>query len=57
MELARQYQRSTSTICTILRQKEAIKGLTAARGVKIMSKLWTAVHEKMENPLIVRQCE
>lgn len=42
-DLARQYERSTSTICTILKQKESIKGITPAKGVKIISKLRTSV--------------
>lgn len=47
LEVGRQYQRSTSTIRTILKQKGVIKGITPANGVEIMSKLRTAIHEKM----------
>ena len=52
-DLARQYERSTSTICTLLKQKESIKDITQAKGVKIISKLRTYVDEKMENLLMV----
>ncbi|KAK4324160.1 hypothetical protein Pmani_005163 [Petrolisthes manimaculis] len=51
--LAKEYDRSTSTICTILKQKEMIKGITPAKGVKIISKLRNSVHEKMENLLLM----
>ncbi len=53
VDLARQYEHSTSTICTILKQKESIKAITPAKGVKIMSKLRNSVHEKMEKLLLV----
>ncbi|GBM58246.1 Tigger transposable element-derived protein 1 [Araneus ventricosus] len=46
-DLARQYGRSTSTICTVLKQKESIKGITPAKGVTIISKLRSSLHEKM----------
>ena len=52
IDLVRQYERSTSTICTILKQ-ESIKAITPAKGVKIISKLRTSVHEKMENLLLM----
>ena len=53
VDLAKQYSRSTSTICTILKQKELIKAMTPAKGVKIMSTLRTSVHENMEKLLLV----
>uniref|UniRef100_UPI00358F0D9F tigger transposable element-derived protein 1-like isoform X2 n=1 Tax=Myxine glutinosa TaxID=7769 RepID=UPI00358F0D9F len=53
VDLAKQYDRSTSTICTILKQKESIKAITPAKGVKIISKLRTSVHEEMEKLLFV----
>ena len=37
-DLARQYGRSSSTICTVLKQKESLKGITPAKGVTIISK-------------------
>ncbi|GBN81233.1 Tigger transposable element-derived protein 1 [Araneus ventricosus] len=52
-DLARQYGRSTSTICTVLKQKESIKGITPAKGVTIISKLRSSLHEKMEKLLMV----
>ena len=38
-DLARQYDRSTSTICTILKQKDAIKAVNPSKGITIISKL------------------
>ncbi|GBN87242.1 hypothetical protein AVEN_146761-1 [Araneus ventricosus] len=52
-DLVRQYRRSTSTICTVLKQKESINGTTAAKGVTIISKLQSSLHEKMEKLLMV----
>ncbi|GBM88200.1 Tigger transposable element-derived protein 1 [Araneus ventricosus] len=51
-DLARQYGRSTSTICTVLKQ-ESIKGITPAKGVTIISKLRSSLPEKMEKLLMV----
>ncbi|XP_066940944.1 putative CENPB DNA-binding domain-containing protein 1 [Macrobrachium rosenbergii] len=53
MDLARQYNQTTSTICTILKQKESIKAITPAKDVKIISKLRTSAHEEMEKLLLV----
>jgi hypothetical protein len=53
IDLARMYGRSTSMICTVLKQKELIKGITPAKGVTIISKLRTSLHEKMEKLLMV----
>nr|XP_060615591.1 uncharacterized protein LOC132765319 [Anolis sagrei ordinatus] len=52
VDLARQYNRSPSMICTILKQKESIKATTPAKGVTIISKLRTAVHGEMEELLL-----
>ncbi|XP_066231909.1 zinc finger MYM-type protein 6 isoform X4 [Saccopteryx leptura] len=52
-DLAKEYDRSTSTICTILKQKESLKAITPAKGIKIISKLRTSVHEEMERLLLV----
>ena len=52
-ELARQYDRSTSTICTILKQKDVFKSATTAKGAIILSKLRTNTHEEMEKLLLV----
>ena len=56
VDLVWQYKRSTS-ICTILKQKELIKLTMPAKGVKIISKLRTSVHEKIEKLLVVRLTE
>ncbi|XP_008104049.2 tigger transposable element-derived protein 1 [Anolis carolinensis] len=53
VDLARQYDRSTSTICSILKQKESIKAITPAKGIKIISKLRTSAHEEMETLLLL----
>ncbi|XP_061622154.1 tigger transposable element-derived protein 1-like [Phyllopteryx taeniolatus] len=53
VDLARLYDRNTSTICSILKQKESIKAITPAMGVKIISRLRTSAHEKMERLLLV----
>ncbi|XP_077476956.1 GPI alpha-1,2-mannosyltransferase 3 isoform X1 [Stigmatopora argus] len=52
VDLARLYDRNTSTICSILKQKESIKAITPAVGVKIISRLRTSVHENMERLLL-----
>lgn len=52
-DLAKQYGRSTSTICTLLKQKDAIVGITPAKGVTIISKLRSSLHEEMEKLLMV----
>ncbi|XP_076049579.1 putative CENPB DNA-binding domain-containing protein 1 [Oratosquilla oratoria] len=53
MDLARQYEHSTSMICTLLKKKESIKAILPAKSVKIIHKLRTSVHGKMENLLFV----
>ncbi|XP_061746133.1 tigger transposable element-derived protein 1-like [Nerophis ophidion] len=53
VDLAREYERSSSTICTILKQKELIKAISPAKGIKIISKQRTAIHEDMERLLVV----
>ncbi|XP_068235662.1 tigger transposable element-derived protein 1-like [Palaemon carinicauda] len=52
-ELARQYKRSTSTICTILKQKDAIKSTKPYKGVTILSKQWRDIHDEMERLLVI----
>ena len=52
VELARQYDRTTSTICTILKKKDEIKSSITAKGVTKLSKQRTPVHEEMEKILI-----
>uniref|UniRef100_A0A0P4W6M5 HTH CENPB-type domain-containing protein n=1 Tax=Scylla olivacea TaxID=85551 RepID=A0A0P4W6M5_SCYOL len=53
LELARQYDHSISTICTILKQEHAIKSATPAKGTTILSQLRTNLHEEMEKLLLV----
>ncbi|KAI3361607.1 hypothetical protein L3Q82_013745, partial [Scortum barcoo] len=52
-DLAKQHEHSSSTICTILKQKELIKAITPAKGIKIISKQWTSIHENMEKLVMV----
>uniref|UniRef100_A0A8C5PXM0 HTH CENPB-type domain-containing protein n=1 Tax=Leptobrachium leishanense TaxID=445787 RepID=A0A8C5PXM0_9ANUR len=51
--IARFYNKSTSTICTILKRKEEIKGLDAAKGVTRVSKQRPRVLEDVEKLLLV----
>ncbi|XP_052896274.1 tigger transposable element-derived protein 1-like [Anopheles moucheti] len=51
-DLARMYGRSTSTICAVLKRKELIKNMAPAKGVKIMSRLHSALHSEMEKLLM-----
>ncbi|GFT22739.1 tigger transposable element-derived protein 1 [Nephila pilipes] len=53
VDLSRQYGRSTSMICTGLKQKESIKNVTPAKGLTIIFKLRTSLHENMEKLLMV----
>ena len=56
-DLQRHYKRSTSTICTELKQKNFIKGTTRAKSVRIISRLRISLHKKMEKLLMVRVTE
>ncbi|UYV69115.1 daf-6 [Cordylochernes scorpioides] len=53
VDLSRQYGRSTSMICSVLKRKEPIKSVTPAKGLTIISKLRTSLHENMEKLLMV----
>ncbi|UYV82783.1 hypothetical protein LAZ67_22000835 [Cordylochernes scorpioides] len=53
VDLSRQYGRSTSMICSVLKRKESIKCITPAKGLTIISKLRTSLHENMEKLLMV----
>ncbi|GFT08076.1 hypothetical protein NPIL_187621 [Nephila pilipes] len=44
IDLANEYGRNTSTISTIIKQKEAIKKLQPSKGITIISKLRTNIH-------------
>nr|XP_020452715.1 tigger transposable element-derived protein 1 [Monopterus albus] len=52
-DIARFYNKSTSTICTILKKKEEIMGLDAAKGVTRVSKQRPRVLEDVEKLLLV----
>ena len=52
-DIARFYNKSTSTICTVLKKKEEIRGLDAAKGVMRVSKQWPRVLEDVEKLLLV----
>ncbi|GFS56599.1 fatty acyl-CoA reductase [Trichonephila inaurata madagascariensis] len=53
VDLSRQYGRSTSMTCSVLKRKESIKSVTPAKGLTIISKLRTSLHENMEKLLMV----
>ncbi|UYV77666.1 hypothetical protein LAZ67_15001851 [Cordylochernes scorpioides] len=53
VDLSRQYGRSTPMICSVLKRKESIKSVTPAKGLSIISKLRTSLHENMEKLLMV----
>ncbi|GIY24288.1 hypothetical protein CDAR_64281 [Caerostris darwini] len=53
VDLSRQYGRSTSMVCSVLKRKESIKSVTPAKGLTIISKLRTTLHENMEKLLMV----
>ncbi|GIY76762.1 tigger transposable element-derived protein 1 [Caerostris darwini] len=53
VDLSSQYGRSTSMICSVLKRKESIKSVTPAKGLTIISKLRTTLHENMEKLLMV----
>ncbi|XP_059512727.1 programmed cell death 1 ligand 2 isoform X2 [Myotis daubentonii] len=53
IDLAKQDERSTSTTCTTLKQKESIQATTPAKGVTMISKQRTSTHENMEELLMV----
>ncbi|UYV81510.1 DYNC1I2 [Cordylochernes scorpioides] len=53
VDLSRQYGRSTSMICSVLKRKESIKSVTPAKGLTIISKLRTSLHENMEKLLML----
>ncbi|GFS88944.1 jerky protein homolog-like [Nephila pilipes] len=53
IDLANEYGRNSSTISTIIKQKEAIKKLQPSKGVTIISKLRTNIHDEMEQLLLL----
>ena len=52
-DIARFYNKSTLTICTVLKKKEEIRGLDAAKGNTRVSKQWPRVLEDVEKLLLV----
>jgi hypothetical protein len=52
-DIARFYKKSTSTICTILKKKEEIRGLRVAKGVTRVSKQRPRILEDIEKLLLV----
>ena len=42
-----------TTICTILKQKDAIKAIKPTKGVTILSKMRTDIHDEMERLLLL----
>ena len=52
-ELVKEYGRSSSTICTILKQKETIKKISASKGLAIISKRRNNIHDEMEKLLLL----
>ena len=53
VDFTKQYELSTSMICTILKKKESIKAITLAKGFKIINKQRTFLHKNMEKLLMV----
>lgn len=52
VDLVRQYECSTASICTVVKQ-ELLRAVTPAKSITIISKLWSYIHEKMESLLLV----
>ncbi|XP_067947243.1 tigger transposable element-derived protein 1-like [Watersipora subatra] len=52
-ELAQQYDRNTSTICTIIKQKDNIKDIKPAKGLTIVYKRHSDLHDEMERLLMI----
>ena len=52
-DIARFYNKSTSTICTLLKKKEEIKALDAGKGVTRVSKQRLRVLEDVEKLFLV----
>ncbi|KAM9323640.1 tigger transposable element-derived protein 1-like isoform 1-T3 [Pholidichthys leucotaenia] len=53
VDLAKEYGRNTSTISTVLKQKEALKAVTPSKGLSVISKRRSAVNDEMERLLLV----
>ena len=48
-----QFGMAKSTICTVLKNKEAIKGGDVAKGVKVLTKQRSQTIEEVENLLLI----
>ncbi|XP_068222881.1 putative CENPB DNA-binding domain-containing protein 1 [Palaemon carinicauda] len=53
VDLAKEYGRNPNTISMIIKQKEAIKKQEPSKGITIISKLRTDVHDEMERLLLL----
>nr|XP_034958025.1 MAPK-interacting and spindle-stabilizing protein-like isoform X1 [Zootoca vivipara] len=53
VDLAREYRKSASTIATILKDKERIKGRETAKGVTILTKKRPAIMDEVEKLLLL----
>ena len=53
IDLAKEYGRNPSTIATLLKQKDALKATTPSKGLTVMSKRRTAIHDEMERLLLL----
>ena len=53
IDLAKEHGRNPSTISTIIKHKEEIKKLNPSKGVTIISKLRTGIHDEMERLLLI----
>eukprot|EP00066_Takifugu_rubripes_P017575 XP_011606841.1 PREDICTED: PHD finger protein 11 isoform X4 [Takifugu rubripes] len=53
VDLAKEYGRNASTICSVLKQKEVLKAVTPSKGLSVISKRRSAVNDKMERLLLV----
>jgi IS30 family transposase len=52
-DLATQFGMAKSTICTVFKNKEMIKGATVARGVTVLTKQRSQTIEEVEKLLLV----
>ncbi|GFU45751.1 HTH CENPB-type domain-containing protein [Nephila pilipes] len=53
IDLAKEYGPNPPTISTIIKQMEAIKKLQPSKGITIISKLRTNIHDEMEQLLLL----
>ncbi|KAH0619380.1 hypothetical protein JD844_030392, partial [Phrynosoma platyrhinos] len=53
VDIAKEYGRNPSTIGTILKHKEALKAVTPSKGISVLSKRRSALHDEMERLLLL----